>query len=313
MNKHLTALAGAGVLMTLAPKSALAWHNQGHMMVAEVAWRHMSSGAKCRAVWLLNSDAEYARGLQNPTRIAWREALFVNVATWPDRIKATGSGFGPGGDASLNVGLSDKHQHRNWHFADFPVPASDAHPVPGINALERIKTFTQTLSDPDTPSALKAYDLAWLLHLVGDVHQPLHMANQYGPVFHGNDAGGNGIPVQYPGYHELHGFWDGAPGDSKNSAKVLGISIQAARSLAPAPSTQAAISDVDTWGHESYDLAVNDAYVAPVMLQSAATVIPTPAYVANAQKIAKARVALGGARLANLLNAALTWPAPGCH
>ena len=310
MRKSLVALAGA--LVALAPATARAWHNQGHMMVAEVAWRHMNSGAKCRAVWLLKSDPEYARGLQNPTKIAWREALFVNAATWPDRIKAEGSGFGPGGDPSLNVGLSDRLQHRNWHFTNFAVPASDTHPVAANNALERIKTFTGTLSDPAKPRALKAYDLAWVLHLVGDVHQPLHMANQYGPVFHGNDAGGNGIPVQYPPYHELHGFWDGAPGDSKNSAKLLGIAIRAARSLAPAPAAEAAISDVDSWGKESYDLALNDAYVPPVMLQSAAMVVPTPGYVANAQKVSKARVALAGARLANLLNAALTWPAPGC-
>lgn len=322
MRKYLAAFAGTSVL--LAPTTASAWHNQGHMMVAEVAWQHMSSGARCRAAWLLNSDPEYARGVQNPSRIAWRRALFVNAATWPDRIKASGSGFHGDGDdadavgaaASLNVGLTDKRLHKYWHFADFPVPASDPHPVPTVNALERIKAFTGVLSDPATPKALKAYDLAWVLHLVGDVHQPLHMANQYGPMFqspaHGNDAGGNGIPVRYPGYRELHGFWDGAPGDSKNSAKVLGISIQAADALAAPPAAQASISDVDAWGRESYDLAVHDAYVPPVMLQSAATVIPTPAYVANAKQVANSRVALAGVRLANLLNGALTWPRPGC-
>lgn len=308
-------------LAVLAPTTASAWHNQGHMMVAEVAWKHMSSGAKCRAVWLLNSDPEYVRGLQNPTGISWRKALFVNAATWPDRIKATGSGFYSDGDdanavgtaATLNVGLSDKRRHKYWHFADFEVPNSGAHPVPTVNALERIKAFTQVLSDPTTAKPLKAYDLAWLLHLVGDVHQPLHMANQIGPVFpHGSDAGGNGIPVDYPGYDELHGFWDGAPGDSKNNAKVLSISIKAADLLAAAPATEAAISDVDTWGQESYDLAVHQVYVPPVMLQSVATVTPTATYVSNAQAVSKVRVALAGARLANLLNSALTWPTPAC-
>src|SRR5260221_1720078 len=195
MQKYLAAFASA--VVGLAPSTALAWHNQGHMMVAEVAWQHMSSGARCRAVWLLNSDPEYARGLQTPTKIAWRKALFVNAATWPDRIKATGSGFYNDGDdanavgtaAALNAGLSDKRRHKYWHFADFEVPNSGAHPVPSINALERIKTFSQVLSHPSTSNAVKAYDLAWVLHLVGDVHQPLHMANQYGPIFpHGNDA-----------------------------------------------------------------------------------------------------------------------------
>lgn len=316
MRKYLANLAG--VLALLAPSSAPAWHNQGHMMVAEVAWQHMSSGARCRAIWLLNSDKEYALGLQNPTGIAWRRALFVNAATWPDRIKANTSGFHDdsvkSAHAAQNVGYGDKLRHKYWHFADFEVPNTGTHPVPAVNALERIKLFTQALSDPTTPKALKAYDLAWLLHLVGDVHQPLHMADQYGPAFSGgNDAGGNGIPVDYTGFSELHGFWDGAPGDNKNNAKVLSISIAAADSLPAAQPSDVAVSDVDAWGQESYDLAVHQVYVPPVILQSAATVTPTPQYVANAQAIAKARVALAGERLANLLNASLTWPKAGCH
>jgi hypothetical protein len=312
MRRFMTGLAG----ILLVTSSASAWHNQGHMMVAEVAWQHMSSGARCRAIWLLNSDKEYARGLQNPTRIAWRKALFVNSATWPDRIKANTSGFHDDSvkspNAALNVGYGDKLRHKYWHFADFEVPNTGAHPVPAVNALERIKLFNHALADPSTPKALKAYDLVWLLHLVGDVHQPLHMADQYGAAFsRGNDAGGNGIPVDYPGYEELHGFWDGAPGDAGNSS-VLRVAIQAADSLPAAQAADAAISDVDTWGQESYDLAVHQVYVPPVILQSAALVTPTADYVSNAQAIAKARVALAGARLANLLNASLTWPKPGC-
>lgn len=315
MRKFLAALAST---LVLTPMAAGAWHNQGHMMVAEVAWQHMNSGARCRAIWLLNSDKEYARGLQNPTAIAWRRALFVNAATWPDRIKANTSGFHDdsvtSANAALNVGYGDKLRHKYWHFADFEVPNTGMHPVPAVNALERIKLFTQALSDPTTPKALKAYDLAWLLHLVGDVHQPLHMADQFGPAFgpDGNDRGGNGIPVNYPGYSELHGFWDGSPGDAGNTS-VLKVAIQAADLLPAPPAADAAVSNVDTWGQESYELAVHQVYVPPVVLQSAAPVTPTPAYVANAQAISTARVALAGVRLANLLNGALTWPKAGCH
>jgi len=314
MRRYLAAFAG---LVLLTPTPSFAWHNQGHMMVAEVAWQHMGSGARCRAIWLLNSDKEYVRGLQNQTAIAWRKALFVNAATWPDRIKANTSGFHDdsvkSSNAALNVGYGDKLRHKYWHFADFEVPNTGLHPVPTVNALERIKLFTVALSDPTTPKPLKAYDLAWLLHLVGDVHQPLHTADQYGSVFsRGNDAGGNGIPVDYPGYEELHGFWDGAPGDAGNGS-VLKVAIQAADLLPAPPAADASISDVDTWGQESYDLAVHQVYVPPVMLQSAATVTPTPEYVANAQAISRVRVALAGMRLANLLNSALTWPKTGCH
>ena len=67
MRRYLAAFAG---LVLLTPTPSFAWHNQGHMMVAEVAWQHMGSGARCRAIWLLNSDKEYTRGLQNQTAIA---------------------------------------------------------------------------------------------------------------------------------------------------------------------------------------------------------------------------------------------------
>lgn len=315
MRKYLAAFVSASVAFT--PTAASAWHNQGHMMVAEVAWNRMSSGAKCRAVWLLNSDTEYARGINNPTGINWRKALFVNAATWPDRIKANTSGFHDDSvtspHAAQNVGYGDKLRHKYWHFADFEVPNTGMHPVPAVNALERIKLFTQALSDPTTSKPLKTYDLAWLLHLVGDVHQPLHMADQFGPAWSdGNDRGGNGIPVDYTGYQELHGFWDGAPGNADNKT-VLKVAIDAADLLPVPPATDAAISSVDTWGQESYDLAVHQVYVPPVILQSAATVTPTPQYVTNAQTISRARVALAGVRLANLLNSALTWPKTGCH
>ncbi|HLZ77136.1 S1/P1 nuclease [Phenylobacterium sp.] len=310
---------------------ALAWHNQGHMMTAEVAWQHMTPGARCRAVSLLKSEPEYARGLQNPTGIDAGQALFVNAATWPDRIKAQGVKVNnapmknDGDDAAAagvqkqvanNIGL-DGWLHKYWHFADEAVPAVAGQKPPPINAIERIGTFSKALAAPATPTNIKAYDLVWLIHLVGDVHQPLHIAVQFGPNFttpaKGNDAGGNDVVVTgAPGFKELHGFWDGAPGDSKVEAKELSISVAAADAL-PAPlAAKTSIKDAGVWASESHDYADKAAYVTPIVRGSQGPFALTPAYVANAQKIATAQVALGGVRLGNLLNAALTWPSSEC-
>jgi hypothetical protein len=308
--------------------SAQAWHNQGHMMVAAVAWGQLSESAKCRALLLLSSDTEFSRGLDgflDPGDLEPGQPLFINAATWPDRIKAAGSGFRSDGDDpdapvakdhnAENDGLPNDHwAHKYWHFADLAVPDNPSKPPPTINSAERIRTFRAKLADQDTPTGVKAYDLVWLLHLVGDIHQPLHNATQYGAVFKafgGQDAGGNGVKVTYTGYQELHGFWDGTPGDAKG-AGTLKAAVDALADL-PAPAAdKVAVINVDAWAKESHGLAKQYAYVSPIKTHKVGPFKLTPAYVSNAQIIARRQVALGGARLAKLLNDALTWPEPMC-
>jgi len=291
------------------------------MMTAAVAWTKMTPGARCRATLLLQSNPEYSRGLQNPTHIDPAAALFVNAATWPDRIKATGSGFIDDGDdavhvgaaAALNQGLSDLRKHKYWHFVDNPVPLGPGHPPPAVNAVERVALFANTINNRHTPIPLKAYDLAWLIHLVGDLHQPLHTTSQFGPAFaHGSDAGGNNIAVVFTGYQELHGFWDGTPGDQRDNMHVLADSVGAASHLPSPPVAAANVTNPQKWANESYQLALSRAFIAPIVLQSAGPFTLTSTYASGARTVGRDQVALGGVRLAHLLNAILTWPAPGC-
>src|SRR5262249_47588746 len=113
--------------------------------------------------------------------------MFMIAATWPDQIKgdntytndgtAGGDRPGNGPEASANIGYSDKARHRYWHFIDKPF-SQDGTPLPPIptpNAQERIALFRGVLAS-NSSDPLKSYDLVWLLHLVGDVHQPLHCA-----------------------------------------------------------------------------------------------------------------------------------------
>src|SRR6202042_1762839 len=82
----------------------------------------------------------------------------------------------PGGDSSsLNVGYTDLLRHRYWHFVDTPFSqdGSTLPAIPAPNAQTQIAAFRAVLASAE-PDELKSYDLVWLLHLVGDVHQPLH-------------------------------------------------------------------------------------------------------------------------------------------
>src|SRR5215510_2210856 len=61
---------------------------------------------------------------------------------------------------------------RNWHFINVPFSTAGTplQPPRAINALGKIVEFRAALGDPTVPANIQAYDLAWLLHLVGDIH-----------------------------------------------------------------------------------------------------------------------------------------------
>ena len=82
------------------------------------------------------------------------------------------------------------------HFVDVPF-SPDGTPLPEIptpNAQTRINDFRAVLAS-NSPDALKSYDLSWLLHLVGDIHQPLHGTTRVTHSRPGGDDGGNGLGV----------------------------------------------------------------------------------------------------------------------
>src|SRR5262249_32601997 len=171
--------------------------------------------------------------------------LFMIAATWPDEIKSDsaykddGSHHGnrPDGspDPSGNHGYSDKLRHKYWHFVDTPF-SSDGTTLPAIptpNAQERIALFRGVLAS-NAKDPLKSYDLVWLLHLVGDVHQPLHCATRVSSGGPDGDDGGNAIKLTCPGCPpKLHSFWDDVPGTAKTVKAALNPVIAAAKTVPP--------------------------------------------------------------------------------
>src|SRR5204862_5471350 len=127
--------------------------------------------------------------------------------------------------AAQNIGYSDLSRHGYWHYIDLPF-SPDGTPLEqpiAPNAATQIAAFRAALSAPDTTDEVKSYDLVWLLHLVGDVHQPLHCATRVRQSDPDGDAGGNGVAVRCAACPErLHAFWDGvfAPGSSTPSAVI---------------------------------------------------------------------------------------------
>ncbi len=259
---------------------------------------------------------------------------FIRASAWADDIKT----YKPYRDASKNdaattptagqnIGYSDLLIHGYWHYKDIAF-TNDGSPLPSpdpVNAVTQIKLFTAALPKSAGKSDdVRSYDLVWLLHLVGDVHQPLHstalfakdlsLQHQLAAREDVGDRGGNEIDV-VPATGEtlpLHAYWDGMFGgystvdgaifDSFVVRKVSGIDKTIPK-LLPPPVAKASITDPEEWLSESHQLARQFAYAAPV-LAARPPVELTRQYEENARKTSEDQISLAASRLANLLNEA---------
>lgn len=298
------AIVAAGVL--LLPAAGSAWNETGHRTVAEIAWQHMTPTARARAVELLMNGppvAGFASLRPTAGSNADRDrALFMNAATWPDMIRSP--------DQPAHV-----YNRPSWHYADFywDVENGMPHDIPdtgpdSVNAGERIVAYRAALVDPSVADTTKALDLTWIIHLVGDIHQPLHassLVDAQDPLPRG-DLGGNKFKLE--GRNELHGFWDSildetTPRDSGENRVAYSVrladGIEQANPLT-ALATPAAITNVAEWEQEGLHLSQTVVYKGITRGQA-----PSAAYTAEALKVAQEQIALAGYRLAALLNAAL--------
>jgi hypothetical protein len=318
--KHAKHVCAVLLIVTLTPSIALAWNDKGHMMVAFLAYQKLTQPTRDRVAVLLALNpriATFNNLIPAGTPAADRPALlFAIAATWADHIKSDptytddgsqGGNRPDGPSSSQNIGYTDKLRHKYWHFEDKPFSRDGtAFPaIPDPNAESRIHLFRSVLALPGTSQdALKSYDLVWLLHLVGDVHQPLHASTRVSAAQPDGDQGGNLVSVcpQTPCKTtiKLHAFWDGLAGSEFDVASAAA----AAKQLAPAPAAQAAISDEHEWIVESFDLAQGEVDRSPVRAGTGPFTL-TATYRNAAHKLADKRIALAAARLANLLNAEL--------
>jgi hypothetical protein len=299
---------------------ALAWDDFGHMQVAAVAYSRLSPLARKRCAELLKMNPRYANWTGGFTPAEADRVAFVVAATWADGIKndpAYVDDTPPSEPtASQNVGYADKLRHKYWHFIDVPF-SPDGTPLvqPSTpNIQTQIHTFRAALADPALSEDIKSYDLTWLLHLVGDVHQPLHCASRVDQQDPHGDQGGNAVQIQgnqppsicddprfclKPPSASLHIFYDDITGDSCCVTEALAAS----RRLPHPKPAQLDVTDEAAWVQQSSELAQTAVYVAPIGVGHGPFTVDA-AYAKAALELGRQQIALAGARLAKLLNAA---------
>jgi len=306
-----------GVLGLALSGPAFAWNDRGHMTVAYIAYKQLTPTTRDRVNALLKLNPKYSDWSATVDKEAPGASaddknlmIFMIAATWADGIKrdstytqdGSQNGNRPDGspDPGKNTGYDDLLMHKYWHFIDTPftIDGTALPAIPTPNAQERIALFRTVLSS-SSADPLKSYDLTWLLHLVGDVHQPLHASTRVSSTDPNGDSGGNLVKLSCTSC-KLHAFWDNLPG-TNNDLKTV---VKAARKLPAAEAALAAKSDEKDWIAESFMESQQTVYAAPIAAGNGPFTLTT-AYKKNAGKLAKVRVELAGARLANLLNTEL--------
>lgn len=313
--RALPLLMALGAL-SLPLSNAAAWEDEGHMQVAAVAYYRLTPDVRAKVDALIKLNPFYDGWTAGWPSGQIAEFAFVRAATWPDDIKSPGLGYTDVGDkatapdAGRNIGYQDFLMHKYWHFAGDGF-STDGTPVvrpDPVNVLTQIKALTAGLSPASgLPDGVRSYDLVWLVHMVGDVHQPLHAAGRFSQAYPGGDQGGNkeaAIPANGMTTN-LHAYWDGLLGVYATPQIAIADALVNPATKLPDPDpTLASVADPAAWVAEGKTLAQDFVYAEPVR-SGARPYMLDRQYETNARMIARQRAALAGARLANLINEAL--------
>jgi len=294
---------------------AFGWWDAGHMQIAYVAYKHLDAPVKDKVDALLRLNPDYGKwtaGIADPKTA--RLYAFVHAATWADDIKTKEYNYTrdkvDSPTAGQNIGYADRNQHAYWHYKDVNYsPDGTLLPAPDpVGLVTQLKLMIAALpANSGASDDVRSYDLAWILHLVGDAHQPLHAIGRFTRQIPNGDAGGNAEQV-IPATGEsvaLHAYWDSLFGgyvspygavfdaDDKDGLASLTVNDAAAK-----------IADPQKWIEESSELAKQYGYATPVSTGKNAVLL-TREYETNARNIARSQAALAAARLANLISNAL--------
>lgn len=197
---------------------SVAWNAAGHRLIAQIAWQRLDESSRAAIGKLLHRHPDYqhwqTQGLEDDKYLN----AFVEASTWPDDIRKDARFYSAGEAPTPTLaGFPDMERRRHWHYVDRPIPSAGRYP-PSDGTLDvQLAALLDTLSRRHTPTVERVYALPWLIHLVGDAHQPLHVASRYSVDGRG-DRGGNELTIDNPfaTAHDpadnLHRYWDGLPG-----------------------------------------------------------------------------------------------------
>jgi nuclease S1 len=259
-------------------------------MVGDIAARYLSPTAQAQVVELLRSD-RLADGQASGRR------TLGEIASWADEIKDFDWG----------------RRRGSWHYDDISLCGRAEYSKycrGGRCASAQLARQLEVLADPRARLRARNEALKWVVHLVGDIHQPLHAADR-------SDRGGNQVQVSFFGERDnapygslnLHAVWD------VSMVRKLVADRGGERAIVSAPIAEHDRADwergsIADWMTESHALAQDRAYAALPVAAScgekiAGVVAIGDAYYAAAAPVIDLQIRKAGVRLARVLNEVL--------
>lgn len=289
--------------------SAFGWDETGHKITAYIAWQRMTPEVREKVVKILLSAPEdsdistFYLPYGSRSAESRKREYFMLMATWADIIRDKAFPV-----RAKNYDRGDWHYNNTfWKFEKGGVVMIDNMPKTGL-AMDKIAEFA-TLIRGNATDAEKAVAIAWLEHLIGDMHQPLHASGKVAPSTPDGDRGGNSFLLTPKGtprdqQENLHWFWDSIigrniPNNDKCDADYIDPIAQDIIRLFPAEKFRDRMlpGDFEGWKKESVKFATTDVYRGIEFFQS-----PSDKYKKKALEIAQERLALAGYRMGDLFN-----------
>jgi len=216
--------------------------------------------------------------------------LFLRAGYWPDIVRD-----------EERPARKEKYDRPSWHYVNHFWRDGKILWYWGTSGelIERLNA----LSD----SASTGIELAWLVHLVGDVHQPLHSSARVTARDPEGDRGGNDFLLDdVEAWGNLHGYWDSIQGRVRRQRHGESFDAWVSRiareitALHPRESLEdeLRIESFERWSLKGLELAMSHAYPEYLVRDG----VPPPRYRREVQRVADRQLALAGYRLAGLLN-----------
>lgn len=319
----------------LAPGVVQGYNAAGHKIIAEIAWQKLSVEDRRSICETLRAHPRFAEDFKEAMveEVGGRGVdvenhwIFCHAATWPDIARGI-----PAADRG------EFHRPR-WHYINLPVflnptqaadfigrlPANVEFELSSdvdeesLNGVQAVKNSLNLLSDSSATKETRAIHYCWLLHVVADLHQPLHTSALFtSELFPTGDQGGNKITVKREGNagngQKLHALWDGflGRGASFNSvqskASQLVSDHPALFNIPPLP------LPFDVWTTQTQSVALESAY-GPILAdveeaeeagEPLETIELPEAYFRTGGEVTRRQAVLAGVRLAGVLHSTLS-------
>ena len=257
----MRSVTGLTLLALLSP-SVYAWGPEGHEIVARIAMHFVSSDVKSKISTVIGSDPD--------------SADWAALSNWADTIRPFRTETAP------------------WHFVDIPITRKTYQPSTDCaNDDCVVAQIVKDVQDLSSGSGSQLDAFRFLVHFTGDIHQPLHCADN-------NDRGGNNVHVHF---HDettnLHRVWDSGMLDQLPEKDQLIADL--VRGITAANQAEWAAGEPKDWAVESHLLAIKPGYSLVPKRAGRSLPVLEESYEEAGDPVVEIQLQRAGVRLAMLL------------